>query len=48
LGVTGGTICNWEKDRTFPAKKWVKLLARYFGVKEKSFLRYRLEKRSVN
>jgi DNA-binding XRE family transcriptional regulator len=48
IGVTGDTIVNWEKDRTFPSKTWIKLLTQYFGVREKSFLRYGLEKRSVN
>ena len=41
IGVTGDTIVNWEKDRTFPSKKWIKLLAKCFGVRERSFSKYK-------
>ncbi len=41
MGVTEDTIVNWEKDRTFPSKKWIEQLGQYFGVSERSFSKFK-------
>lgn len=38
LGVSKGTIINWERGRTFPNQTFKKQLAEFFGIDEREFL----------